>query len=182
MLYRGMPIYARLHEEIEKAAGKNISVTDTEALMEGLQEYYKPGKVLEFPSYVSTTHSAFYSAQRTQEHSGTKITYYDSPEVKGIVFEMKTNAGLDVTGVARNHAYEREVLLPRDSRYRIESISLRPESYDTVSGYDHDDDPEELEQQNFTNLAIVVQMVEVDEKGNEITHTDSHKPSPLLLA
>lgn len=180
VLYRGMPIYAKLHEEIEMALGKQIGVEDTEAMKEGLKAYYTPGKIMEFPSYVSTTLSAFYAADRTQEHSGTKITYYDSPKIKGIVFEMKTNAGLDVTGAARNHAYEREVLLPRESRYRVESVSITPETYDTISGYDHvgDDDQDE---QNFTNLAVVVQMVEIDEDGNEITHSDAHNPSPLKL-
>lgn len=177
VLYRGMPIYHSLHTELESIAGKEIPVTDTESLVGALQEYYKPGKVLEFPSYISTTQSAFYAAERTQKIDETNIMSRDNPEVKGILFEMKTNAGLDVTGAARNFAFEREVVLPRDSRYRIESVALRPESYDTVSGYDRPDDPEQLEQKNYTNLAIVVQMVEVDKEGNELTDTDSHKPS-----
>ena len=181
VLYRGIPIYSPLHEEIETAIGKKIDVNDTAALMEGLQEFYKPGKVFHYPAYISTTHSAYQAADRTDNHVGTKITYYDSPEVKGIMFEMKTNAGLDITGASRNHSYEREVVLPRDSHYRVESIALRPEKYDTVSGYDYIKHPEELEEGTFTNLAVVVQMVEVDKDGNEITHTEPHKPSPLKL-
>lgn len=181
VLYRGIPIYRGLHDEIEQTTGKQFSVEDTDAMMEGLKEYYQPGKVFDFPSYVSTTHSAYYAADRTKEHSGTKISYYDNPKVKGIMFEMKTNAGLDVTGVSRNHSYEREVILPRDTRFRVESITLKPESYDTVSGYDYLDDTEEQEQENFTSIAIVIQMVEVDKDGNEILHTDPHQPSPLNL-
>lgn len=181
ILYRGIPIYSGLHEEIEKALGKTFGVSDTETMMEGLQEYYKPGKVLEFPSYISTTHSAFYGADRTQNTDGTNITYYDHPEVMGIMFEMKTNAGLDVTGIAGHNSYEREVILPRDTRYRVESISLKPEAYDTVSGYDHLDDTDEQEQGTFTSIAVVVQMVEVDKEGNEILHTNPHKPSALDL-
>lgn len=181
ILYRGIPIYSGLHEEIEETIGKKFSVEDSETIAEGLREYYKPGKVFSFPSYISTTHSAYYAADRTKEPSGSKITYYDKPEIRGIMFEMKTNAGLDVTGVSRNHSYEREVILPRDTHYRVESVSLRPESYDTVSGYDYLDDPTELEQENFDKLAIVVQMVEVDKDGNDITHTESHKPSSLDL-
>lgn len=181
VLYRGIPLYRGLHEEIERTTGKQFGVEDTDAMMEALQEYYEPGKVFDFPSYISTTHSAYYAADRTKEHSGTKITYYDNPKVKGIMFEMKTNAGLDVTGVSKNHSYEREVILPRDTRYKVESITLRPEAYDTVSGYDYLDDTEEQERETFTGLAVVVQMVEVDKEGNEILHTDPHKPSPLNL-
>lgn len=181
VLYRGIPLYRGLHEEIEQTTGKQFGVEDTDAMMEGLQEFYKPGKVFDFPAYVSTTHSAYYAADRTQEHSGTKIAYYDNPKVKGIMFEMKTNAGLDVTGVSRNHSYEREVILPRDTRYRVESIILKPEAYDTVSGYDYLDDTEEQEQETFTSIAVIVQMVEVDKDGNDLLHTDPHKPSSLNL-
>lgn len=181
ILYRGIPIYRGLHEEIENSIGKKFSVEDTETMMEGLQEYYKPGKVFDFPSYVSTTHSAYQAADRTKEVGGTKISYYDNPKVKGIMLEMKTNAGLDVTGVSKNHSYEREVILPRDTLYRVESITLKPEAYDTVSGFDYLDDTDEQEQETFTGLAIVVQMVEVDKDGNEILHTEPHKPSPLNL-
>lgn len=181
ILYRGIPIYSGLHDEIEETIGKKFTVEDTETIIEGLREYYKPGKVLNFPSYVSTTHSAYYAADRTKEPSGSKITYYDKPEIRGIMFEMKTNSGLDVTGVSRNHSYEREVILPRDTHYRVEAVSLRPESYDTVSGYDYLDDPSELEQDNFKNLAIVVQMVEVDKDGKDLLHTQPHKPPALDL-
>jgi hypothetical protein len=63
----------------------------------------------------------------------------------------------------------------------VESIALKPEAYDTVSGYDRLKHPDKLKQNTFTNLAVVVQMVEVDKDGNEILHTDPHKPSPLNL-
>ena len=181
ILYRGIPLYSGLHEEIENSIGKKFSVEDTETMMEGMKEYYKPGKIFDFPSYISTTHSAYYAADRTKEHSGSKISYYDNPTVKGVMFEMKTNAGLDVTGVSKSYSYEREVILPRDTRYRVESITLKPAAYDTVSGYDFIDDPDEREQDTFTSIAVIVQMVEVDKDGNDLIHTDPHKPSPLDL-
>jgi hypothetical protein len=181
VLYRGIPIYRELQEEFESVLGKKIYITDDDAMVAGAEAYYQPGKILDFKTYVSTTHSAYYAGERTQNDVGTNITYWDKPKVKGIVFEMKTNAGLDVTGVARNHSYEREVVLPRDTRFRVESVNLRPDSYDTVSGYDHVSDPEEREEENFTNLAVVVQLVEVDKDGNDLLHTESHKPSPLVL-
>jgi hypothetical protein len=179
ILYRGTPIYEGLKSEFGKAIGKNIHATDTEALIEGIQEYYKPGKVFDFSTYLSTTHSAYYAADRTQNVIGTGLGFNDEPEVKGIVFEMKTNAGLDVTGGARSNSFEREVVLPRDTRFRVEAIHVKPESYDTVSGFDRIKRPTVRKENNFDNLAVVVQLVEVDKDGNDILHTDPHKPSPV---
>jgi hypothetical protein len=180
-VYRGIPIYKSLQEEFEKASGESIHITDDDAMARGIQAYYQPGKILDFDTYASTTYSAYYAGERTQEDSGTNITYWDKPQIKGIVFEMKTNAGLDVTGVARNHSYEREVILPRNTRFRVENVNVRPDSYDTVSGFDYEDDPTERLEENFRNLAVVVQLVEVDKDGNEITHTNPHEPNPLNL-
>lgn len=179
VLYRGMPIYSGLQKEFEAAIGQEIEINDDEAMLKGIQEYYKPGKVLEFNSYLSTSHSAFCAAERTTEISGTNITYYDNPGIKGIVFEMKTNAGLDVTGVSTNHSYEREVVLPRDTRFRVDTVHLRPESYDTVSGFDHVDYPDEREEENYNGIAVVVQLVEVDEQGNDLLDTKPHIPSKI---
>lgn len=179
VLYRGTPIYEGLKNEFGKAIGKDFHPTDTASLMEGIQEYYKPGKVFDFPTYLSTTHSAYYAADRTQNVLGTGLSFHDEPEVKGIVFEMKTNAGLDVTGGARSNSFEREVILPRDTRFRVEAIHVKPESYDTVSGFDRIKKPTVRKENNFTNLAVVVQLVEVDKDGNDIMHTAPHKPSPV---
>lgn len=181
ILYRGMPIYRGLQDEFAKASGKSIHITDDEAMLEGIKAYYQPGRVLDFPTYLSTTHSAYVAAERTQDDTGTNNNYYEKGNIRGIVFEMKTNAGLDVTGVARNHSYEREVILPRDTRFRVENVSLRPESYDTVSGFDFIRNPDEKVEENFTNIAVVLQLVEVDKDGNDITHVDKHDPSPLNL-
>ena len=63
-------------------------------MTEGIQEYYKPSKIFDFPAYISTAHSAYYTADRTKEISGSNIAYYDNPTVKDIMFEKKTNAGL----------------------------------------------------------------------------------------
>lgn len=181
VLYRGIPIYTGLQDEFEEASGQKIYISDDDAMLKGIEAYYQPGKIFDFQTYLSTTHSAYYAGERTQNDVGTNITYWDKPKIKGIILEMKTNAGLDVTGVARNHSYEREVVLPRDTRFRVESVNLKPESYDTVSGFDYVDDPEEKVEENFTNLAVVVQLVEVDKDGNDITHTEPHQPSKLNL-
>jgi len=176
IIYRGTPIYAALHDEIVASVGKKFSTNDTEGLLEGLKEYYKEGKIFNYPTYLSTTHSAHYAAERTENEAETYYEInYQRPEVQGILFELKTNAGLDVTAAAHRHnAYEREVILPRDTHFKVTSVYVKPTSYDTVSGYDYE--PDELEQKDYKKIAVVVQMVEVDEKGNEISGTSPHYP------
>ena len=183
VVYRGIPIYEAIHNEIGKGIGKNLTITDTEGLVAGLHEYYKVGKTFNFATYLSTTHSAQYAAERTQETTGTKDNgYYSKPaEIKGIQFELKTNAGLDVTGLARSHfAREREVVLPRDTHFKVTGVYVKPTEYRTESGFDDWRHPDEQEAEDFKKLAVVVQMVEVDKDGNEITHTQPHKPSKAI--
>lgn len=188
ILYRGNPIYAALQDQLSDALGKKIHVSNTDDMIAGIKAYYAEGKVFEHSTYLSTSHSAHYVASRTSNSVGTNISYYDTTEVRGLVFELKTNAGLDITSAAGGNYYEREVLLPRDTRFKVVGVHLRPESYDTVSGYDRlkrknkigqPRKPEEIKQENYTSLAAVIQMVEVDKDGNEILHTEQHKPSTL---
>lgn len=180
IVYRGIPIYDALHDEIGASIGKELHANDTAGLAEGLKEFYKQGKIFNYDTYLSTTHSAHYAAKRTENESETKDHRYNEPfEIKGIMFELKTNAGLDVTGAARSHyADEREVVLPRDTHFKVTNVYVKPEKYDTVSGYDRK--PDKLEQKTYTQLAVVVQMVEVDSQGNEITHTKPHKPTKSI--
>ena len=176
-IYRGIPIYASLHDEIGAAIGKKLSVKDTEGLVEGLKEYYKPGKVFNNKTYLSTTHSAYFAAERSENWLGTKQTYWDKAEISGIVYELHTNAGLDITGACERTSFEREVLLPRDTYFKVVNLDIKPEEYKTVSGYDKLRKPGELQHKTFKNLAVVVQMVEVDKDGKEILHSKDHKPS-----
>jgi hypothetical protein len=180
VLYRGTPIYIGLHDELEKEIGRRIHVNDTESMLEALSNHYKPGNIVDFPTYVSTSVSAYVAADRTDESSGSKITYYDKPEVRGILYEMKTNAGLDITGVA-SHDYEREVVLPRDTKFKVESIDLRPESYNTISGNDFLREPKNTLSQNFEQLSLVVKLVEIDENGEEYKSAKPHALSPMNL-
>lgn len=177
IVYRGIPIYTALHDEIGSSIGADLDVRDTDGLVEGLKEYFKEGKTFNYDTYLSTTHSADYAAERSVNTHGTKQTYWDKAEISGIVLEMKTNAGLDVTGATRrHHIYEREVILPRDTRFKVVGVSVRPDQYVAASNEKGSSD------QNIAhkNLAIVVQMVEVDSEGNEITHTSPHKPVPTI--
>lgn len=177
VVYRGIPIYSSLHDEIGAKIGKKLTFSDVEGLMEGLKAYYKPGTVIKNEHYLSTTASAYYAADRSQNTHNTKKTYWETAKAPlGIVFELKTNAGLDVTGASRRNAYEREVVLPRETYFKVVSIDVKPAKYDTVSGFDNPRHPDDREAETFTNLAAVVQMVEVDKNGKEIHSTRPHHP------
>lgn len=177
IIYRGIPIYTPLHDEIGASIGKELSGNDTDGLVEGLKEYYKPGKVFHNKTYLSTTQSAHYAAKRARNTAGTKESYFSPSEIRGIVFELKTNAGLDIIGgVKPPYTHEREVALPRGTYFKVVDVHVRPEKYDTVSGYDIRRRPDDLVEDTYTDLAVVVQMVEVDSEGNEILDIQPHTP------
>lgn len=182
IVYRGIPIYNSLHDEIGASVGKKLTITDTEGLTEGLKEYYKPGKVFNYSTYLSTTQSSYYAASRTKNTMGTKEDYsHGKAEVTGIVFELKTNAGLDIVSAVRKpYSDEREIVLPRDTHFKVVNVHVKPEKYDTISGEDTLWEPGETKQETYTKLAVVVQMVEVDKNGKEITSTTPHKPSTTV--
>lgn len=165
VLYRGTPIYESIHKDIEETLGRRIPMEDTEGLVEGLKKYYEIGKTLEYDTYLSTTSDPEVAAERTENSDGTAKSYYDKdPEKVGIMWELKTNAGLDVTGATNNNfSYERETVLPRETRFKITNVEIAPQSYKTA-------------EEDRTNLAIVIQMEEVDENDDPITSTEDHKP------
>lgn len=180
IIYRGIPIYASLHDEIGDSIGKKLHPKDTDGLMEGLKEYYKPGKVFNNKSYLSTSHSASVAADLTSDTIGTKQDYWNKAEVSGIMFELKTNAGVDVTGAAGvPYRREREVVLPRDTYFKVSNVILKPTDYKTKSGYDKRN-PDEYNEKTFNSMAVIVQMVEVDKNGNEIISTGKHIPEPSI--
>lgn len=165
VLYRGTPIYKSIHEDLEKTLGRKMPMEDTEGLVEGLKKHYQVGKTFEYDTYLSTTSDPEIAAERTENSAGTAKGYYDKePEKIGIMWELKTNAGLDVTGATNsNYSYERETVLPRETRFKITNVEIAPESYKTT-----------VEDRN--NLAIVIQMEEIDENDKPITSTEDHKP------
>lgn len=173
IVYRGIPIYSSIHDAIEKEAGKRISPSDSKTIAEGLKKYYAIGKVFHHKAYVSTSVSAEVAAERTENSANTKQSYYDKPERVGIMFEMKTNAGVDITGLARPHyAYEREVVLPRDTYFKVVNVKINPEPYVVSS----DNAKRSGDTTTFDKLACVVQLVEVDSKGNPLDNAKTHKP------
>lgn len=152
VLYRGIPIYSSLHDEIGASVGESLRVSDSEGMVRGLREFYKPGKVVSFDTYLSTSLSAGVAAERTSNTVGTKQSYYEKAELSGIVFEIESASGLDITGAARHNSYEREVVLPRGSSFRVKEVFTAPPVYRTETAG---------ESESFAGLAAVVQLVEI---------------------
>lgn len=154
ILYRGIPIYKEIRKELEELIGQKFRPHESEPLRKALAEYFKPGKIIQYPTYLSTSHDPDIAAERCDNSSGTDESYYEPrPEMKGIQLEIKTSAGVDITGVARKHyAHEREVVLPRNMKFRVESVTIQPKSYRTIS---------EGEEKDYDDIGAVVQLVEV---------------------
>jgi hypothetical protein len=178
VLYRGVPIYASMHEEIEETLGRKLDPEDIDGLVEGLGKYYHAGRILNFPTYLSTTMAADVAVDLAQEksHVFQPNPGKDDDRVRGVMFEMRTNAGLDITGVTQ-YDFEREVLLPRDTYFKVVNVYLRPENYDTISNDLYHDDIKIGQDITYKNLAAVVQVVEVDRQGKEILHSKPHQPT-----
>jgi len=171
ILYRGVPIYKTLHAELENKLGKKLKPRDYEGLAEGLKLHYKTGDLLNFPEYLSTSTSAYPAIERAQDPKHTVDTSYYSSS-RGIVFEIKTNAGVDISGLSK-YTEERETLLPRDTYFKIVNVHIQPSQY-TIDGVP---DHFETKYETYNDLAAVIQMVEVDKNGNEIVGAASRIPS-----
>jgi hypothetical protein len=164
ILYRGIPIYEPIHRELEELVGSKFRAVDSEKLKEGLEKYFPEGKVFEYHTYLSTSSSADEAAERTDNVSGTAGGYYDGkPELLGIQLELKTSAGVDITGSVKAHyAREREVVLPRGLKFRVEKLILAPQAYRTFNGE---------EEETYTGIAAVVQLVEVEPEATKSEKT-----------
>ena len=134
ILYRGIPIYTAIREEMEELIGETIKPHETEKMIEGLEAYFQEGKIIEYPTYLSTSHDPDVAAERTDNTINTGNTYWSpEPEILGIQLEIKTNAGLDITGIAKKHwAREREVVLPRNLKFKVEKLIIKPQEYKTL--------------------------------------------------
>jgi hypothetical protein len=118
--------------------------------MKYVQENYSLGQEVVFDGY-----------QSASVDSGTAAAYSGG---NGIVFEMKTSSGLNATHIS-HYSEEREVLLPRQTRWKVVGVH-KDVKYTT---YQDDGKTKAAD-------AIVVQMIEVDEKGEPLVERQLPKP------
>lgn len=120
-----------------------------------LVEHYKEGTQVKFDSYVSTS---------LNPSTGVDWSYRDNNSV-GIIYEIKSNAGKNIS-IASSSRREREVLLPRGLNFKVVS-SYVVEEYK----YQHPDSKGTIVERSTAavkNGFVVVQLIEVDDTGNEI--------------
>jgi hypothetical protein len=173
IVYRGMSS-ASLKAEIEKEHGDTLQLDDVDGWHEALTKFYRKGRIFKYDNYLSTSVSAAYSANWVQNRDKSEVPH------NGVVFEMKTNAGTDITGLGEtnNYAHEREVLLPRETYFKVVSVDVMPQEYKTKTGIEtqYEIGANIPKAETHDELAAVVQMVEVDKEGKEISHQESHFP------
>lgn len=177
VVYHGMNL-AHTQRQMQDLIGKSPSPEDRAAWQQGLQELYTPGRVIDFKGYLSTSRSAHLSGGWATDKSSS-----NSP-INGVVFELKTNAGVDITGLSNDkfpYSTEREVLLPRETRFKVVNVEIYPAEYKTEAGIE-EPNPWHANyhqtKENYRNLSAIVQLVEVDVEGKPIHNPkDKHVPS-----
>ncbi len=132
-----------------------------------LVEHYKQGTQIKFDSYVSTS---------LNPSTGANWAYSDKNSV-GIIYEIKTNAGKNISS-ASNIDTEREVLLPRGLNFKVVNAYI-PKDYKYQNANRVGDITEKSTKGR--NGYVVVQLVEVDDLGNEIgSSVKEHIPSKKI--
>lgn len=126
ILYRGM--------KAKHSAFKNMSISDY------VDGNYPLGQEVEFDGFQSASYSP-----------GVGARYADDD---GLIFEIKTPSGVNVTGVSE-FANESEVLLPRNSRYMVVGVHKDVEKYEYKGNHFTGDKRD----------VTVVQLVEITDKG-----------------
>lgn len=175
VVYRGTHLSA-LREQVEREYGVLIDNSDREMMADALKKFYHKGRVFQFDWYLSTSASPQLGADWAQRRES-------NPAVKrgpfsGVVFEMSTNSGVDITGLVDGFAHEREVLLPRETFFRVVNVEVAPREYKTEAGIEvqHVLGAELQKKGTYHDLGAVVQLVEVDKHGRELTTHEPHVP------
>jgi hypothetical protein len=149
ILYRGM---ARYHSEL---AGDTMAET-TEKIIKYVDDNYSLGQEVMFDGF----QSASYSPTIASDYSGAG----------GIVFEIKTASGANVAGISE-YGEEREVILPRHSRYMVVGVHKKVEYVADDIGKDQG-----YHRQGNTT---VIQLIEITDDGYVRDETNFTSPPPL---
>lgn len=150
ILYRGMCFYPE--GEGMKIGEKRVEVEST----------YSIGNEIIFDSYSST------SVVPEVASTFSRMSF-NNDNMLGVQYEIMTNAGVSVAHLSGNDD-EREVILPRGIRYKVVNSYWDEGDYQFESIYFGG---QEMQKNRNMNL-MVVQLVEVDEQGNEVTGADDY--------
>jgi hypothetical protein len=146
-VYRGMKFW---HEAFES------DLPEDETVAAYVDKHYSLGQEVVFDGY----QSASYSPAMGGSYAGEN----------GLIFEIKTSSGVNVSKVS-NYDLEREIILPRNSRYMIVGIHKKVD-------YEHTDVDKNIVNPTRYN-STVVQMIEITEDGYAKTGSNKATPPPL---
>lgn len=149
ILYRGM---ARHHSELYASTMSDT----TEKIVKYVDENYSLGQEVMFDGFQSTSYSPTIAA----DYAGKG----------GILFEIKTASGANVISISE-YGDEREVILPRHSRYMVVGVHKKA----TYVADDIDKDQAYHRQDNTT----IIQLVEITDDGYVRDETNFTSPPPL---
>ncbi len=171
IVYRGLGVRQDSGIIRENNDGKEAhSAQERRAIMENV---YKPNTELSFDSYSSASESINIAS----DWSGSHATWGDPPT--GIIFEIKSSAGIPVAYLS-GHDSEREILLPRGMKFKVANSYWNGDTDEDCYKYDstHTSSPQYAKNPNV----LIVQLVEVDEQGSEISDgTTKYEAPPINI-
>lgn len=147
VLYRGVGVHG-INSILDEKRAYPKDRSDEE-MVDDLVQHYAPGKSFAFDTYSSTSHDAGFASEFTSSGSVQ------------LVYEMKTNAGVDVTHLS-DEPDEREVIVPRGMRFKVENV-YADDSYTGDSTVN-------------SGTVVVVQLTEVDAHDEEMDTMDPFLP------
>ncbi len=175
--YRGLRV--RYDSTLVKSANYGKSVENSQQRRDIVEKTYAMGSEIVFDGYSSTSDSIDIAA----DWCGASSEYdanYDHSAQTGIIFEIKTSAGLPISQFS-GHELEREVLLPRGLKFKVaNSYWNNPEEGKSYSFNKTNDYAREYVAKNPHTM--IVQLVEIDDQGQEIQdHTAKHVAPPVVV-
>lgn len=121
-----------------------------------VEKNYAIGKEFKFDGYQSTTYNPTMAA--------------GSASHGGLIFEISTPSGVNVTSVSE-YDTEEEAILPRDSRYMIVGLHKNVNFCSQIGKESHSPD--------YREGVTIIQMVEITETGHVKNQTNFTPPSEL---
>lgn len=139
VVYRGKKAHTRAFEKYGGDVGKWI------------EENAKLGQEVKFDGYQSTTADIGIAASYSGQHAGDP----------GLIYEIMTPEGVNLSSISE-YEEEREILLPRDSRYMVVGVHKNQKL------------------NSFEGKAYVIQLVAINDKGEVLTGENSSALKPVL--
>lgn len=176
-LYRGMGIHENSSLFVDDS-GKKFPIENLDEQKVFLDKLYTPGTEIAFNAYASTSDYVGVGA----EWCGIDEERTEGNESIGILYEMKTNAGLPIAHISDNE-HEREVLLPRGMRYKVSQAYWNDDNqytYDVLEDNIDNSSSYISKEKSKNPRTLIVQLVEVDENGEEINTTDPYQAPALV--